>query len=321
MTATLADKKVAIEKRLESTTSQTIPKYASACSNAAAYSSACSCIGVPPYTVVAPTPSTTITTSISCPTYSLTPEDCLLHIPSTCEFLNREGQRGKDIDLDQMIQCRDSFGSTELPFLSFSDEVLACLPAGIEESEQLTVENYNCLLALPFYCKPSNVPILACGLIDGGFENGKIVPWDLFDIFFLALNEIGFTFTVVTSPVHSGSRSLQAAFPNLNSALVQLRQPVRVVPQATYELSFWYRHEKKGSDCGAFLFTDLSEDANSLLSVNLTDVATDQWLQASANFTPFKTSGSVTMILYCNQLPVGGDNTLHIDDIVFTKVS
>lgn len=41
----------------------TIPSYASACRDPAAYIEACSCIGVLPYTVTAPTPSLTISTT------------------------------------------------------------------------------------------------------------------------------------------------------------------------------------------------------------------------------------------------------------------
>ena len=48
-----------------------VPTYASACTSPGQYASACSCIGVLPFTVVAPTPSTTVTVTLR-PTVTLT---------------------------------------------------------------------------------------------------------------------------------------------------------------------------------------------------------------------------------------------------------
>ena len=58
-----------------------VPPYASACTSPGQYASACSCIGVLPFTTTAPTPSTTVTVTIS-PTVTLT-QSATISIGST----------------------------------------------------------------------------------------------------------------------------------------------------------------------------------------------------------------------------------------------
>lgn len=90
-----------------------IPSYASACSGAVRYSSACSCLGIMPATITAPTPTTTqtVTTTVSsiaptCTNTSTDPKNC-----GTCGNVCPEGttcQNGSCSDVECQGQTCDT---------------------------------------------------------------------------------------------------------------------------------------------------------------------------------------------------------------------
>src|SRR5262249_46336341 len=67
------------------------------------------------------------------------------------------------------------------------------------------------------------------GVVNGGFETGTLSPWTC----------SGTTGSVVSSPVHSGTRALQGAATNSDNATCT--QNVTVLPNHTYTLSAWVR--------------------------------------------------------------------------------
>ena len=65
--------------------------------------------------------------------------------------------------------------------------------------------------------------------VNGGFESGSLSPWSC----------TGGTGSVVSSPVHSGTKALQGAASNSDNA--QCTQTIAVVSGSSYTLSGWFR--------------------------------------------------------------------------------
>jgi len=82
--------------------------------------------------------------------------------------------------------------------------------------------------AAPSSAAPSAV-VAADQLTNPGFESGSISPWSC----------AGNPGSIVTSPVHSGSKALQGAVSSSDTA--QCDQTVAVHPNTTYSLSGWVR--------------------------------------------------------------------------------
>jgi len=74
---------------------------------------------------------------------------------------------------------------------------------------------------------PSSSPPGGSGVVNGGFETGSLAPWT-------CTGNLG---SVVSSPVHSGTRALAAAVSSSDTA--QCSQTVTVQPGRTYTLSGW----------------------------------------------------------------------------------
>lgn len=108
-------------------------------------------------------------------------------------------------------------------------------------------------VALPGTAHAANI------LSNPGFESGALSPWS-------CSGNLG---SVVTSPVHGGSRALQGAVSSSDNA--KCSQTVRVQPNTAYTLSGWVRgsHVYLGVDGGASTWTT-SPSAYSRLSVSFT---------------------------------------------------
>jgi hypothetical protein len=160
-TATVTSQAEVVNKRAAV---PTVPVYASMCSGAVAYSSACSCIGVVSLTVTAPTPSTTITVSgtsttvatatatatttelstavvtetstapamtvvTSCPSQpTWSPQDCLVGLPIYCLRLEQfSGTIGDAQRLTLLDACRAAISD----FPTLLSKVGSCFPANV----------------------------------------------------------------------------------------------------------------------------------------------------------------------------------------------
>ncbi|CCK26153.1 chitinase A [Streptomyces davaonensis JCM 4913] len=108
-------------------------------------------------------------------------------------------------------------------------------------------------VALPGTAHAANI------LSNPGFESGALSPWS-------CTGNLG---SVVSSPVHSGSRALQGAVSS--SDIAKCTQTVRVQPNTAYTLSGWVRgsYVYLGVDSGASTWTT-SPSAYSKLSVSFT---------------------------------------------------
>ncbi len=108
-------------------------------------------------------------------------------------------------------------------------------------------------VALPGTAQAANI------LTNPGFESGGLSPWS-------CTGNLG---SVVSSPVHGGSRALQGAVTASDDA--QCSQTVAVQPNTTYTLSGWVRgsYVYLGVDGGASTWTT-SPSAYSRLSVSFT---------------------------------------------------
>ncbi|MET7612667.1 carbohydrate binding domain-containing protein [Streptomyces seoulensis] len=108
-------------------------------------------------------------------------------------------------------------------------------------------------VALPGTAEAANV------LTNPGFESGGLSPWT-------CSGNLG---SVVSSPVHSGSKALQGAVSSSDTA--QCAQTVAVKPNTTYTLSGWVRgsYVYLGVDGGASTWTS-SPSAYSQLSLSFT---------------------------------------------------
>jgi hypothetical protein len=108
-------------------------------------------------------------------------------------------------------------------------------------------------IALPGTAQAANI------LTNPGFESGSLSPWS-------CTGNLG---SVVSSPVHGGSKSLQGAVSSSDNA--QCGQTVTVQPNTTYSLSGWVRgsYVYLGVDGGASTWTS-SPSAYSRLSVSFT---------------------------------------------------
>lgn len=108
-------------------------------------------------------------------------------------------------------------------------------------------------LALPQTAQAANV------LTNPGFESGSLSPWT-------CTGNLG---SVVSSPVHGGSKALQGAVSSSDNA--QCSQTVAVQPNTTYSLSGWVRgsYVYLGVNGGASTWTT-SPSAYSPLSVSFT---------------------------------------------------
>ncbi|MET9734183.1 carbohydrate binding domain-containing protein [Streptomyces sp. NPDC006458] len=112
-------------------------------------------------------------------------------------------------------------------------------------------------VALPGTAHAANI------LSNAGFETGSLSPWT-------CTGDLG---SVVTSPVHGGSRALQGAASASDNA--KCGQTVSVQPNTTYTLSSWVRgsYVYLGVDGGASTWTN-SPTAYSQLSLSFTTGAT-----------------------------------------------
>ncbi|MFG2730503.1 carbohydrate binding domain-containing protein [Streptomyces canus] len=108
-------------------------------------------------------------------------------------------------------------------------------------------------VALPGTAQAANV------LTNPGFESGNLSPWT-------CTGNLG---SVVSSPVHGGSKSLQGAASSSDNA--QCSQTVAVQPNTTYSLSGWVRgsYVYLGVDGGSSTWTS-SPSAYSLLTTSFT---------------------------------------------------
>ena len=108
-------------------------------------------------------------------------------------------------------------------------------------------------IALPGTAQAANI------LTNPGFESGGLSPWT-------CTGNLG---SVVSSPVHGGSKALQGAVSASDNA--QCSQTVSVQPNTTYSLSGWVRgsYVYLGVDGGASTWTS-SPSAYSRLSVSFT---------------------------------------------------
>ncbi|WP_336109911.1 carbohydrate binding domain-containing protein [Streptomyces sp. PTD9-10] len=108
-------------------------------------------------------------------------------------------------------------------------------------------------VALPGTAQAANI------LTNPGFESGSLSPWS-------CTGNLG---SVVSSPVHGGSRALQGAVTSSDNA--QCSQTVAVQPNTTYSLSGWVRgsYVYLGVNGGASTWTT-SPSAYSQLSVSFT---------------------------------------------------
>ncbi|MGW2703793.1 carbohydrate binding domain-containing protein [Streptomyces sp. NPDC001340] len=108
-------------------------------------------------------------------------------------------------------------------------------------------------IALPGTAQAANV------LTNPGFESGNLSPWS-------CTGNLG---SVVSSPVHGGSKALQGAVTSSDNA--QCSQTVAVQPNTTYNLSGWVRgsYVYLGVNGGASTWTT-SPSAYSQLSVSFT---------------------------------------------------
>ncbi|WP_229858862.1 carbohydrate binding domain-containing protein, partial [Streptomyces anandii] len=108
-------------------------------------------------------------------------------------------------------------------------------------------------IALPGTAEAANI------LTNPGFESGGISPWT-------CTGNLG---SVVSSPVHGGSKALAGAVTSSDNA--QCSQTVAVKPGTTYTLSGWVRgsYVYLGVDGGASTWTT-SPSAYSRLSVSFT---------------------------------------------------
>ncbi|MFJ9870871.1 carbohydrate binding domain-containing protein [Streptomyces sp. NPDC101165] len=108
-------------------------------------------------------------------------------------------------------------------------------------------------IALPGTAQAANI------LTNPGFESGSLSPWS-------CTGNLG---SVVSSPVHAGSKALQGAVTSSDNA--QCSQTVAVQPNTTYSLSGWVRgsYVYLGVNGGASTWTT-SPSAYSQLSVSFT---------------------------------------------------
>ncbi|SOE07858.1 carbohydrate binding domain-containing protein [Streptomyces sp. Ag109_G2-15] len=108
-------------------------------------------------------------------------------------------------------------------------------------------------IALPGTAQAANI------LTNPGFESGSLSPWS-------CTGNLG---SVVSSPVHGGSKALQGAVTSSDNA--QCSQTVAVQPNTTYSLSGWVRgsYVYLGVNGGASTWTT-SPSAYSQLSVSFT---------------------------------------------------
>ncbi|MFI8237450.1 carbohydrate binding domain-containing protein [Streptomyces sp. NPDC085866] len=108
-------------------------------------------------------------------------------------------------------------------------------------------------IALPGTAQAANI------LTNPGFESGSLSPWS-------CTGNLG---SVVSSPVHGGSKALQGAVTSSDNA--QCSQTVSVQPNTTYSLSGWVRgsYVYLGVNGGASTWTT-SPSAYSQLSVSFT---------------------------------------------------
>ncbi|MFF0013945.1 carbohydrate binding domain-containing protein [Streptomyces sp. NPDC005374] len=108
-------------------------------------------------------------------------------------------------------------------------------------------------VALPQTAQAANI------LTNPGFESGSLAPWT-------CTGNLG---SVVSSPVHGGSKALQGAVSSSDNA--QCSQTVSVQPNTAYRLSGWVRgsYVYIGVDGGASTWTS-SPSAYSQLSVSFT---------------------------------------------------
>ncbi|MFG2119941.1 carbohydrate binding domain-containing protein [Streptomyces sp. NPDC048710] len=111
-------------------------------------------------------------------------------------------------------------------------------------------------IALPGTAQAANI------LTNPGFESGSLSPWS-------CTGNLG---SVVSSPVHGGSKALQGAVTSSDNA--QCSQTVSVQPNTTYSLSGWVRgsYVYLGVNGGASTWTT-SPSAYSQLSVSFTSGA------------------------------------------------
>src|SRR5512139_3295561 len=103
--------------------------------------------------------------------------------------------------------------------------------------------------------------------VNGGFETGSLSPWSC----------TGGTGSVVSSPVHSGTKALQGAASSSDNA--QCTQTVSVVSGSSYTLSGWLR--------GNYTYIGITGGASTWTPGGTS------WTQLSLNFTASSSSVQV----------------------------
>jgi chitinase len=137
---------------------------------------------------------------------------------------------------------------------------------------------------------PTSPPPTGGNLVSNpGFESGSLTPWTC---------DAG-TGSVVSSPVHTGSKALAAAASNSDDA--QCTETVAVKPGTKYTLTGWVQ--------GNYAYLGVSGTGTS--DVNTWTPAASSWQQLTTSFTTGAATSSVTVYLHGWY----GQGTVYADDV------
>ena len=260
--------------------------------------------------------SATTTAPYCDPTPTYLPEYCWVSVPSVCSTLNRTPTLPLVFATPTASACRAAFSANG----ALATAVAGCFES-IGRPQFNPTSAYSCVSAASVYCQSTTASCdpLATPTptpINGGFESGDLSPWIVGQ--FITSPSTNIDASVTSEQSHSGGKSLKVAFQNLDGASVRWQQAVKLVPGASYELSYWFFSANTQAYSGVDI--GLSMPGKSIYINTNTDTGplANQWNRISTHFVAATSFGTISVGFSANKGPAG--NTVYFDDIALNLV-